>query len=73
MIVLTDCCKSTGQPRRHLLQSGWSVFVGSKRLVPEDAFIFLRSDVASFLPNITLPLMRIVIFAVDYLSFGLRE
>ncbi len=32
----------TGQPRRHLLQSGWSVFVSSKRLVAGDAFIFLR-------------------------------
>ncbi|XP_010249209.1 PREDICTED: auxin response factor 2-like [Nelumbo nucifera] len=31
-----------GQPRRHLLQSGWSVFVSSKRLVAGDAFIFLR-------------------------------
>jgi hypothetical protein len=49
MIVLTDCCKSTGQPRRHLLQSGWCVFVTSKRLVPEDAFIFLRSVVSSLL------------------------
>ncbi|KAL7182822.1 hypothetical protein ACSBR1_041487 [Camellia fascicularis] len=27
---------------RHLLQSGWSVFVSSKRLVAGDAFIFLR-------------------------------
>lgn len=33
-----------GQPRRHLLQSGWSVFVSSKRLVAGDAFIFLRFD-----------------------------
>ncbi|KAJ8475978.1 hypothetical protein OPV22_019705 [Ensete ventricosum] len=33
-----------GQPRRHLLQSGWSVFVSSKRLVAGDAFIFLRGD-----------------------------
>lgn len=33
---------SAGQPRRHLLQSGWSVFVSSKRLVAGDAFIFLR-------------------------------
>ncbi|GJN04754.1 hypothetical protein PR202_ga22326 [Eleusine coracana subsp. coracana] len=31
-----------GQPRRHLLQSGWSVFVSAKRLVAGDAFIFLR-------------------------------
>jgi hypothetical protein len=36
---------SSGQPRRHLLQSGWSVFVSSKRLVAGDAFIFLRSAV----------------------------
>nr|QDX18293.1 auxin response factor 2-like isoform X2 [Cymbidium sinense] len=33
-----------GQPRRHLLQSGWSVFVSSKRLVAGDAFIFLRGS-----------------------------
>ncbi|XP_011623419.1 auxin response factor 2 isoform X2 [Amborella trichopoda] len=33
-----------GQPRRHLLQSGWSVFVGSKKLVAGDAFIFLRGE-----------------------------
>ncbi|KAE8661707.1 Auxin response factor 23 [Hibiscus syriacus] len=33
-----------GQPRRHLLQSGWSVFVSSKRLVVGDAFIFLRGE-----------------------------
>ncbi|CAI9767262.1 unnamed protein product [Fraxinus pennsylvanica] len=33
-----------GQPRRHLLQSGWSFFVSSKRLVAGDAFIFLRGE-----------------------------
>ncbi|KAL6851944.1 hypothetical protein ACP4OV_020129 [Aristida adscensionis] len=33
-----------GQPRRHLLQSGWSVFVSAKRLVAGDAFIFLRDE-----------------------------
>ncbi|KAM1339775.1 hypothetical protein ACFX2H_038254 [Malus domestica] len=33
-----------GQPRRHLLQSGWSVFVSSKRLVAGDAFIFVRGE-----------------------------
>jgi len=33
-----------GQPRRHLLTTGWSVFVSSKRLVAGDAFIFLRGD-----------------------------
>ncbi|KAF5934194.1 hypothetical protein HYC85_030365 [Camellia sinensis] len=33
-----------GQPQRHLLQRGWSVFVSSKRLVAGDAFIFLRGE-----------------------------
>lgn len=53
IIVLTEC-KSTGQPRRHLLQSGWSVFVSSKRLVAGDAFIFLRSVAVSLLTSITI-------------------
>ena len=34
----------SGQPRRNLLTTGWSVFVSSKRLVAGDAFIFLRCD-----------------------------
>ncbi|KAL8115069.1 hypothetical protein AgCh_021771 [Apium graveolens] len=34
-----------GQPRRHLLTTGWSTFVSSKRLVAGDAFVFLRDDV----------------------------
>ncbi|XP_073115853.1 auxin response factor 7 isoform X1 [Elaeis guineensis] len=33
-----------GQPRRHLLTTGWSVFVSSKRLIAGDAFIFLRGE-----------------------------
>ncbi|KAB2074362.1 hypothetical protein ES319_A07G149200v1 [Gossypium barbadense] len=33
-----------GQPRRHLLTTGWSTFVTSKRLVAGDAFLFLRGD-----------------------------
>nr|GMD34158.1 auxin response factor 9-like isoform X2 [Ipomoea batatas] len=33
-----------GQPRRHLLTTGWSTFVTSKRLVAGDAFVFLRAD-----------------------------
>ena len=32
----------SGQPRRHLLTTGWSVFVSAKKLVAGDAFIFLR-------------------------------
>ncbi|KAG6490959.1 auxin response factor 7-like isoform X1 [Zingiber officinale] len=33
-----------GQPRRHLLTTGWSVFVSSKKLVAGDALIFLRGE-----------------------------
>ncbi|EPS68815.1 auxin response factor 1 [Genlisea aurea] len=33
-----------GQPRRHLLTTGWSVFVSAKKLVAGDAFIFLRRE-----------------------------
>lgn len=33
---------NVGQPKRHLLTSGWSTFVSSKKLVPGDSFIFLR-------------------------------
>ncbi|XWS32833.1 hypothetical protein CRYUN_Cryun22dG0024000 [Craigia yunnanensis] len=33
-----------GQPRRHLLTSGWKDFVSSKRLVAGDVFIFLRAE-----------------------------
>ncbi|CAL0323844.1 unnamed protein product [Lupinus luteus] len=31
-----------GQPKRHLLTTGWSVFVGSKRLRAGDSVIFIR-------------------------------
>nr|ABR18397.1 unknown [Picea sitchensis] len=33
-----------GQPRRHLLTTGWSVFVSYKRLVAGDAVLFLRDE-----------------------------
>ncbi|XP_019162905.1 PREDICTED: auxin response factor 3-like isoform X2 [Ipomoea nil] len=32
-----------GQPRRHLLTTGWSAFVNKKKLVSGDAVLFLRS------------------------------
>lgn len=32
----------SGQPRRHLLTTGWSIFVSQKRLVFGDAVLFLR-------------------------------
>ncbi|XXG66779.1 hypothetical protein AAC387_Pa06g0284 [Persea americana] len=33
-----------GQPRRHLLTTGWSAFVNKKNLVSGDAVLFLRGD-----------------------------
>lgn len=33
-----------GQPRRHLLTTGWSIFVSQKNLVSGDAVLFLRED-----------------------------
>ncbi|KAF5729123.1 putative Auxin response factor [Tripterygium wilfordii] len=33
-----------GQPRRHLLTTGWSAFVNKKKLVSGDAILFLRGD-----------------------------
>ena len=32
----------SGQPRRHLLTTGWSIFVSQKNLVSGDAVLFLR-------------------------------
>lgn len=39
---LNWCTQQPGQPRRHLLTTGWSTFVTSKRLVAGDSFVFLR-------------------------------
>ncbi|XP_071709588.1 auxin response factor 4-like [Rutidosis leptorrhynchoides] len=33
-----------GQPRRHLLTTGWSIFVSQKSLVSGDAVLFLRGE-----------------------------
>ncbi|OVA12846.1 AUX/IAA protein [Macleaya cordata] len=33
-----------GQPKRHLLTTGWSVFVGAKRLRAGDAVLFIRDE-----------------------------
>ena len=32
----------SGQPKRHLLTTGWSVFVSSKRLIAGDSVLFIR-------------------------------
>lgn len=39
----------SGQPKRHLLTTGWSVFVSAKRLVAGDSVLFIWFDTYFFL------------------------
>ncbi|EFJ07998.1 hypothetical protein SELMODRAFT_451392 [Selaginella moellendorffii] len=41
-----------GQPRRHLLTTGWSVFVSAKRLQTGDAVLFIRDEKGQLLLGI---------------------
>nr|QGJ03864.1 ARF19.1 [Eucommia ulmoides] len=41
-----------GQPKRHLLTTGWSVFVSSKRLVAGDSVLFIRDEKSQLLLGI---------------------
>ncbi|XP_022894441.1 auxin response factor 5-like isoform X1 [Olea europaea var. sylvestris] len=38
-----------GQPKRHLLTTGWSMFVGAKRLRAGDAVLFIRNEKSQLL------------------------
>ncbi|GMH23294.1 hypothetical protein Nepgr_025137 [Nepenthes gracilis] len=38
-----------GQPKRHLLTTGWSVFVSSKRLFAGDSVLFVRDETSQLL------------------------
>ncbi|KAI3796943.1 hypothetical protein L1987_39630 [Smallanthus sonchifolius] len=38
-----------GQPKRHLLTTGWSMFVGAKRLKAGDAVLFIRDEKSQLL------------------------
>ncbi|TYI82154.1 hypothetical protein E1A91_D05G202500v1 [Gossypium mustelinum] len=41
-----------GQPKRHLLTTGWSSFVGSKRLRAGDSILFIRDEKSQLLVGI---------------------
>lgn len=41
-----------GQPKRHLLTTGWSVFVSAKRLVAGDSVVFIRDEKSQLLLGI---------------------
>ncbi|KAL6522051.1 hypothetical protein OROMI_031928 [Orobanche minor] len=41
-----------GQPKRHLLTTGWSMFVGAKRLRAGDAVLFIRDEKSQLLMGV---------------------
>lgn len=41
-----------GQPKRHLLTTGWSLFVGAKRLKAGDAVLFIRGEKSQLLVGV---------------------
>ncbi|KAJ8772652.1 hypothetical protein K2173_027829 [Erythroxylum novogranatense] len=41
-----------GQPKRHLLTTGWSLFVGSKRLKAGDSVLFIRDEKSQLLVGV---------------------
>ncbi|XWS24457.1 hypothetical protein CRYUN_Cryun28dG0104300 [Craigia yunnanensis] len=41
-----------GQPKRHLLTTGWSLFVGSKRLRAGDSILFIRGEKSQLLVGV---------------------
>jgi auxin response factor len=41
-----------GQPKRHLLTTGWSVFVSTKRLLAGDSVLFIRDEKSQLLLGI---------------------
>lgn len=53
-----------GQPRRHLLTTGWSAFVNRKKLVSGDAVLFLRCQLLNL-----EGFLRYVVFFLMFPSF----
>ncbi|KAJ9165995.1 hypothetical protein P3X46_020801 [Hevea brasiliensis] len=41
-----------GQPKRHLLTTGWSIFVGTKRLKAGDSVLFIRDEKSQLLVGV---------------------
>lgn len=65
---LTRHNPDSGQPKRHLLTTGWSLFVSGKRLVAGDSVLFIRHGVyaAFILPNQDRRLQRLPLFILSY-------
>ncbi|EPS64094.1 hypothetical protein M569_10686 [Genlisea aurea] len=65
-----------GQPKRHLLTTGWSVFVSSKRLVAGDGVLFVRDERSRLLlgirrANQNQPVLSSSIISSDSMHIGI--
>ncbi|KAI4300013.1 hypothetical protein L6164_033433 [Bauhinia variegata] len=65
-----------GQPKRHLLTTGWSVFVSAKRLVAGDSVLFIWNERNQFLlgirrANRPQTVMPSSVLSSDSMHFGL--
>nr|KYP52991.1 Auxin response factor 17 [Cajanus cajan] len=65
-----------GQPKRHLLTTGWSVFVSAKRLVAGDSVLFIWNDKNQLLlgirrANRPQPVMPSSVLSSDSMHLGL--
>ncbi|MED6168218.1 ADP-ribosylation factor, Arf Arf6 [Stylosanthes scabra] len=65
-----------GQPKRHLLTTGWSVFVSAKRLVAGDAVLFIWNEKNQLLlgirrANRPQPVMPSSVLSSDSMHLGL--
>ncbi|CDP03049.1 unnamed protein product [Coffea canephora] len=65
-----------GQPKRHLLTTGWSVFVSSKRLVAGDSVLFIRDEKSQLLlgikrANRQLPALSSSVISSDSMHIGI--
>ncbi|KAK1301407.1 Auxin response factor 16 [Acorus calamus] len=57
-----------GQPKRHLLTTGWSVFVSTKRLFAGDSVLFIRTSPSEFV----IPLAKYTKAMYTQVSLGMR-
>uniref|UniRef100_A0A3Q7HC54 Uncharacterized protein n=1 Tax=Solanum lycopersicum TaxID=4081 RepID=A0A3Q7HC54_SOLLC len=57
-----------GQPKRHLLTTGWSVFISSKRLCAGDSVLFIRASPSEFV----IPLAKYNKAMYAQVSLGMR-
>jgi hypothetical protein len=62
---LVNTILNAGQPKWHLLTTGWSVFVSAKRLVAGDSVLFIWYVHSSGIPNNHLSSLFFVYFPSD--------